>query len=77
MSAGAAVEKIGGNIAHEDADKNSLKRDANGPEEDLGIKKVFKKFSVIAKLKSRDISSTWGAEPEAVDNDKTNRNDEK
>mgnify|MGYP006866139337 CR=1 FL=1 len=40
-------------------------------------KKIFKKFSVIAKLKSRNIRATGSTEPEAVDDDEADGNNQK
>ncbi len=75
-TAGAAIEKIGGDITHDNAEKDSLKGDTNGTQKDFWIKEIVEKFGIIAKLESRDVRTARGTEPEAVDDDEANRNDE-
>jgi len=77
ITAFAAVEKIGGDISHENAENDRLKGDANRSNENFRVEEIFEEFGVIAKLEGGDVRSAGGAQPEAVYNDKTNRYDQK
>jgi len=77
ITAFAAIEKIGGNIAHDNTENDGLKGDANRSNENFGIEEIFKEFGVIAELECRNICSAGSTQPEAVYNDKTNRYDQK
>jgi hypothetical protein len=73
----ASVEKIGGDISHDNAEKNGLKRDADRADQNLGVKEIFEKLGVIAELKGRDVRPAGGAQPEAVDDDEAYRYDQR
>jgi len=72
----AAVEKIGRNIPHDQTEKDTGQRNSDSPKEYARVKKIFKEFGVIAKLKSRYDRTGWRPQPEAVYHDKNNRNDQ-
>ena len=73
IAAFATVEKIGGDISQDKAEKDSFKRDANRADENFGIKEIFEEFGVITELEGGNVRPAWGAQPEAVDNDEANR----
>ena len=77
ITAFAAVEKICGDISHDDAENDGLKGDANRPNENFWIEEILEEFSVIAKLEGGDVRSAGGSQPETLYNDKTNRNNQK
>jgi hypothetical protein len=76
VSAFTAVEKICGYIPHDNAQNDRLKGDANRSNEYFRIKEIFKKFGVIAKLKGRNVGSGGGSQPEAVNDNKADRNNQ-
>jgi hypothetical protein len=65
-----AVEKIGRNIAHHQAEKHAVstatRRVRN---EDGRVKQIFEKFGVVSELKRRNIRPGGRPQPEAVDHD--------
>ena len=77
IAAFAAIEKIGGDIAHDNAENDGLKGDANRSNENFRIEEILEEFGVIAKLEGGDIRSAGSAQPETVYNDKANRYDQK
>jgi len=72
----AAVEKIGGDIAHDHAENDRLERDPNRPDENFGIKEIFEEFGVISELEGRNVRAAGGAQPETVHNHEAHRYDE-
>ena len=77
IAAFAAVEKIGGDISHDNAENDGFKGDANRSNENTRVEEIFEEFGVIAKLEGGDVRSAGGAQPETVYNDKTKRYDQK
>ncbi len=75
-TAGAAVKKIGGDIADNYTEKDGLKGDANCSKKNFRVKEILEKFGIIAKLEGWNISTARGTEPETINDDKANRNDE-
>jgi hypothetical protein len=72
----ASVEKVGGDISHDNAEENGLKGDADRTDQNLGIKEIFKELGVISELKGRDVGPAWRTQPKTVDDDKTYRYDQ-
>jgi hypothetical protein len=73
VTALAAVKEIGGHIAHDDTDDNRFKGNPNRPDENFRIEKVFEKLGVVPQLKGRYIGPAGGAQPEAVNDNETDR----
>jgi hypothetical protein len=76
VSGSASIEEICRDIAHYQAQSDSLKRNADGSEKDGRIEKVGEELGVITELKRRYVSATGGAQPETVHHDKAHRNDQ-
>ena len=76
ISSGASIEEICRNIAHYQAQSDSLKRNTDGSDKDGRIEKVSEKLGVITELKSRDVSPRRRSQPETVNHDKAHRNNQ-
>ena len=74
LSSGASIEEICRNIAHDQAQSDSLKRNTDGSYKDGRIEEVSEKLGIITELKSRDVSPRRRSQPETVNYDKTHRN---
>jgi hypothetical protein len=72
ITAFAAVEKIGGNISHDNAKNDRLKGDADRPNENTRVEEIFEEFGVIPKLEGGDVRSARRSQPKAVNDDEAN-----
>jgi len=76
VSGSASIEKICRDIAHYEAQSDSLKRNTDGSKKDGRIEKVSEELGEITELESRNISATGRAQPETVHHDKAHRNNQ-
>jgi hypothetical protein len=76
ITAFAAVEKIGGDISHENAENDGLKGNANRSNKDFRVEEIFEEFGIIAELKGGNVGSGWGSQPEAVNDNEAYRDDQ-
>jgi hypothetical protein len=76
VSGSASIEEIRRDIAHYQAQGDSLKRNTDGSEKYRGVKEISKELGEITELERRNISATGRSQPETVHHDKTHWNNQ-
>jgi len=76
VSGGASIEEICRDIAHYQAQSDTLKRNTDGSEKYRGVKEISKELGEITELERRDVRATGRSQPETINHNKAHWNNQ-